>query len=225
MAGLLVIAFIPDEWIELRGLLEDLVPDGTGLYRWDEWRFEDGSRLRSAAVVRNEGGPSIDEIADFALHRARTRGFHGVAYEDAFKRTSLEEGTTGKLLRIGQEPLPPQVVIDLHEPKAPFDLAVFPAVEVMLHLTAQAGTTTLRKLHRYAELDLEAHDKFFPPTTELAVRGPYDRVALCSALEATGFAEEGDAWTRDTNRVHAEVRLRDDVEITLVPSLLRSLVG
>lgn len=224
MAGLLVTAFVPDEWIELRGLLEDLVPDGTGLYRWDEWNFEDGSRLRSAAVVRNEGGPSIDEIAAFALERARGRGYHGVAYEDAFKRTSLEEGTTGKLLRIGQEPLPPRVVIDLHEPRAPFDLAAFPAVEVMLHLTAQAGAKTLRKLHRHAELDLERHDTFFPPITELSVRGPYDRIAMCAALDATGFAEDGDTWTRDTNRVHAEIRLRDDVEITLVPSLLRSMV-
>lgn len=224
MAGLLVTAFVPDEWIELRALLEDLVPDGTGLYRWDEWRLDDGSRLRSAAIVRNEGGPPIEAIAALAVERARARGFHGVAYEEAFKRWSLEEGTTGKLLRIGQEPLPPQVVIDLHEPKAPFDLSVFPAVEVMLHLTAQAGATTLRKLHRHAELDLEAHDTFLPPTTALTVRGPYDRVAMCQALEATGFVEDGDAWTRDTNRVHAEIRLRDDIEITLVPSRLRSLV-
>ena len=58
MAGLLVTAFLPDEWIELRGLLADIVPDGTGLYRWDEWWFEDGSRLRSAVVVRNESGPT-----------------------------------------------------------------------------------------------------------------------------------------------------------------------
>lgn len=224
MAGLLVTAFVPDAWIELRALLEDLLPDGTGLYRWDEWRFEDGARLRSAAVVRNEGGPSIDDVAAFALDRARARGFHGVAYEDAFKRTSLEEGATGKLLRIGQLPLPPQVVVDLHEPEAPFELAAFPAVEVMLHLTAQAGAATLRKLHRYAELDLESHDTFFPPTTELSVKGPYDRVALCRALEATDFAEDGDTWTRDADRLHAEVRLRDDVEITLVPSRLRAIV-
>lgn len=223
MAGLLVTAFVPDEWIELRGLLADIVPDGTGLYRWDEWWFEDGSRLRSAAIVRSEGGPSMDDIAAHALDRARARGWKSGAYEDAFKRTSLEEPGTGKMLRIGQEPLPPHVVIDLHEPGAPIDLAVFPAVEVMLHLTARAGATAVRKLHRRAELDLERHDRFLPPTTELSVTGPYDRVAMCHALESTGFAEDGDAWSRDTNRVHAEVRLRDDIEISLVPSALRSL--
>jgi hypothetical protein len=223
MAGLLVTAFVPDEWIELRGLLADIVPEGTGLYRWDEWWFEDGSRLRSAAIVRNEGGPSIDDIAAHALDRARARGWKSGAYEDAFKRTSLEDAATGKMLRIGQEPLPPRVVIDLHEPRAPIDVAQFPPVEVMLHLTSRAGASAVRKLHRRAELDLERHDKFFPPTTELSVAGPYDRVAMCQALDSTGFAEDGDVWSRDTNRIHAEVRLRDDIEITLVPSVLRSL--
>lgn len=223
MAGLLVTAFVPDEWIELRGLLADIVPEGTGLYCWDEWLSEDGSRLRSVAIVRSERGPSIDDIAAHALGRARARGFRSGAYEDAFKRTSLEEPGTGKMLRIGQEPLPPRVVIDLHEPRAAIDVALFPAVEVMLHLTAKAGATTVRKLHRRAELDLERHDKFFPPTTELSVAGPYDRVAMCHALESTGFAEDGDAWSRDTDRVHAEVRLRDDIEISLVPSVLRSI--
>jgi hypothetical protein len=223
MAGLLVTAFVPDEWIELRGLLADIVPEGTGLYRWDEWWFEDGSRLRSAAVVRNESGPSIDDVAAYALEHARARGWKSGAYEEAFKRTSLEEESGDRILRIGQEPLPPRVVIDLHEPRAPIDVALFPAVEVMLHLTAEAGAFAVRKLHRRAELDLERHDKFFPPTTELSVAGPYDRVAMCHALEATGFTEDGDAWSRDTNRVHAEVRLRDDLEITLVPSVLRSM--
>lgn len=223
MAGLLVTAFLPDEWIELRGLLADIVPDGTGLYRWDEWWFEDGSRLRSAVVVRNESGPSVDDITAHALERARARGYRPGAYEEAFKRTSLEDPATGRMLRIGQEPLPPRVVIDLHEPQAPIDIALFPAAEVMLHLTAQAGASSVRKLHRRAELDLERHDKFFPPSTELSVAGPYDRVAMCRALEATGFAEDGDAWSRDTNRVHAEIRLRDDIEITLVPSILRSI--
>ena len=224
MAGLLVTAFVPDDWIEMRALLEDLLPDGTGLYRWDEWRFEDGARLRSAAIVRTEGGPSIDDIAAFALGRARKgRGFRAVAYEAAFKRTSLEDGS-GRMLRIAQEPLPPQVVVDLHEPRAPLDLSPFPAVEIMLHLTARAGATIVRRLHRRAELDLEAHDKFFPPTTWLSVAGPYDRAAMCKALEMTGFAEEGDAWTRDENRIQAEIRLRDDIEIKLTPSVLRSLV-
>ena len=223
MAGLLVTAFVPDEWIELRGLLTDIVPDGTGLYRWDEHWFEDGSRLRSVAIVRNEGGPSIDDIAAHALERTRARGFLPGAYEEAFKRTSLEDPSTGRMVRIGQEPLPPHVVIDLHEPRAPIDIAFFPAAEVMLHLTARAGASSVRKLHRRAELDLERHDKFFPPTIELSVAGPYDRVALCQALESTGFLEDGDAWSRDTNRVHAEVRLRDDIEITLVPSVLRSI--
>lgn len=223
MAGLLVTAFVPDEWIELRGLLTDIVPEGTGLYRWDEWWFEDGSRLRSVAIVRTEGGPSVDDIAAHVLDRARARGWKSGAYEDAFKRTSLEESGTDKMLRIGQEPLPPRVIIDLHEPRAPIEVAMFPAIEVMLHLTAQAGASAVRKLHRRAELDLEAPDKFFPPTMELSVAGPYDRVAMCHALESTGFSEDGDAWSRDTNRVHAEIRLRDDIEITLVPSVLRSI--
>jgi hypothetical protein len=76
MAGLLVAAFVPDERIELRGFLADIVPDRTGLDRWDEWWFE-------------------------------------------------------------------------------VDIALFPAVAVMLHLTAKAGASSVRELHRRAELDLE----------------------------------------------------------------------
>lgn len=223
MAGVLVTAFVPEEWIALSALVNDIVPDGTGLYRWDEWRFGDGSRLRSLAIVRDEGGPTIEAVCAHALARAKARGYRPVAYEDAFKRTSLEDPSGGKMLRIGQEPLPPHVVVDLHEADAPLDLSTLPAVAVMLHLTAKAGATVLRTLHRSAELDLERQDAFFPPTTALAVRGPYDRRALCEALASTGFVEDGDAWTRDESRVHAEVRLRDDVEIRLVPSLLRSI--
>lgn len=109
MAGLRVTAFVPDAWIELRALLQDLLRDRAGLHRWDGCRSEDGARLRSAAVVRNEGGPSIEALAAFALERARA-----------------------------------------------------------------AGASTLRKLHRHAELDLESHDTFCDDPR--AVAPPRDRL-------------------------------------------------
>lgn len=222
MAGLLVNAFVPDEWVDLRALVDDLVLDGTGLVRWDERHLDGGARLRSLAIARNDGGPTIDDVRTYALDAARARGFRVAFYEEAFKRTSLHDGT-GNIVRIGQEPLPPRVILELHEPIATLDLVRFPGVTEMLALTAEAGASRVRELHRSAELDLETHDRFFPPSTSFSVRGPYDGVALCRALEGAGFVEDGDAWAREAGRLHAEIRLRDDVHVELVPTLLRSI--
>jgi len=225
MASIVVTGFLPDEWPDFIALIDRLVPDRVGLYRWDEWRADDGSRMRAAAIVRNEGGPSLEDLASHTKRTALAHyGFTSVAYEEAFLRTTLED-PRGRILRIAQHPIPPRIVIDLHEANAPFDLTELPAVAVMLKLTERAGTTQLKSLHRFAELDLERVNTFFPPTTELVIGGPYDRARMCKALEETGFYEDGEAWVRQTELVRAEIQLLGDVKIKLSPWIRGSIPG
>jgi hypothetical protein len=225
MATIVVTGFLPDEWPDFIELIDRLVPEHTGLYRWDEWRADDGSRMRAAAVVRNEGGPTLDELARYARRQALAHyGFTSVAFEDALARHTLED-PKGRILRVAHHPIPPRVVIDLHEAFAPLDLTTMPAVAVMLKLTERAGTTRLKRLHRFAELDGERQNTFFPPTTLLEVGGPYDRARLCAVLEETGFYEDGELWIRQTELVRAEIRLLEDVKIKLSPWIRGSIPG
>jgi hypothetical protein len=220
MADITLTGFLPEEWLELRALLDDLVPSGAGLLRWDEWRFEDGARMRSASIVRSASGPTVEDIGTRAIAKARERGFKVTSFEAPFQRTSLELGE--RLLRVWHKPLPRQVVVDLAEPPIRFDVSHVPPVEVMLRLTATAGAAKLLRVHRWAELDLEHQNRFFPPQTDLVVGGPYDKRAMCKALEEVGFHEEGDRWARESDRVRAEVKLLVDVEISLSPIRLPS---
>ena len=214
MASVWLTGFLPEEWSDFIGLLDALVDRGAGLFRWEEHYFEDGTRRRTAHVVRDLDGPSVEEIGRVAIERARGLGFRSAGYEHD---RALLRDDRDRLLRVGFEPLPRQVVLDVTEP-AVFASRAVPAIEGILLLTSQAGARSVRSLHRHAELDLESQNRFFPPTTRAVLGGPYDAAALCDALAAVDFAEEGDAWVRETERVVAEVRLRDDrVEVQLTP--------
>jgi hypothetical protein len=208
MASILVTGFLPEEWADFAVLLDVLVGDGSGLYRWEEHFFEDGSRRRVAHIIRDIEGPTVEAIGRDAVERARARGFRTVPGDEG--RTTLLDDSQGRLLRVGYEPLPRRVVLELGDLARP-DLGLFPSLAPVLALTSRAAASWVRLLVRTAELDLEAEHRFFPPTTRLVLGGPYDRALLCEALEGAKFTEDGDVWTGDSPHVRFTLRLQDDV--------------
>jgi hypothetical protein len=233
MADMSLTAFLPDEWADFAKVLETVVCPGASLYRWEEHSLEDGSRRRSAHLIRTPEGPTVDAIRSSAIERARNAGFRFTRLEDGGATTILVDDSRGappsdsaprsaplgdRSLRIGTAPLPPRVTLDLTDRVASRGAAEFPAIVDPFRLAAHAGAATLERVHRFAELDLEKRDCFTGATTRARTRGAYDALALCKLLEEASFVEDGDRWFRDDDRTTTEVRLRDGaVEIAVLP--------
>lgn len=227
VAELWTTACLPDGWPDFRALLEAIVCEGAALYRWEEWSHEDGARTRAAHVVRTVDGPTLEHIGQVAIERARASGFRFSGREEDNHRTVLAAAgrapglANGVTLGIGQAPFPRQVVIDLHDRVPTRGAAQYPAIEEMFRMIAAAGAARFCRLHRWAEVDVEAPDRFYPPTTEVVCRGPYDGGRLCAELARAGFFEDGDGWLREGPVSRSEVRLRDrEVHASVLPSHL-----
>ncbi len=219
MADLWTTAFLPDGWDDFRELLDAIVCDGAALYRWEEWSHEDGARVRAAHLVRDEGGPTLEAIGHTAIERAHGLGFRVASVEEENLRTVLHGGD--RTLGIGFRPFPRQVVIDLHDKMTTRGAAQYPAIQELVRLVAASGAARFARLHRFAELDVEQPDRFYPPTTEMVCRGTYDGARLCESLTSAGFFEDGDAWLREGPVVRSEVRLRDgEVQAAVLPAHL-----
>jgi hypothetical protein len=228
VADLWTTAFLPEGWGDFRALLDAIVCEGAALYRWEEWSHEDGARMRAAYVVRSVDGPTLEDIRHAALERARASGFRLTSLEEETARTVLESDETsalgitrGATLGIALAPFPRQVVLDLHDRMSARGAAQYPAIAELFRLVASAGAARFVRLHRWAELDIEEPDRFYPEASEIVCGGPYDGERLCAELARAGFFEDGDAWLREGNATRAEVRLRDgEVQASVVPSYL-----
>lgn len=219
MADLSTTAFLPDGWDDLRELLDAIVCEGAALYRWEEWSHEDGARVRAAHLVRDVDGPALEQIGQIAIQRARAQGFRFKGLDDESSRTVLVQGD--RTLGVELSPFPRQVVIDLHDRMSARGAAQYPAIEELFRMIAAAGAARFTRLHRWAELDVEAPDRFYPPTTDIVCSGAYDGARLCSDLSSAGFFEDGDAWLREGQALRAEVRLRDgEVRASVLPTHL-----
>jgi hypothetical protein len=219
VADLWTTAFLPDGWDDFRDLIDAIVCEGAALYRWEEWSHEDGARMRAAHLIRNVEGPTLEAIGHEAVEGARKLGFRFASLEEENTRTVLHEGE--RTLGIGFAPFPRQVVVDLHDKMTARGAAQYPAIEEVFRTIARAGAARFVRIHRFAELDVEEPDRFYPPTTEMLCAGPYDAARLCLALESGGFIEDGDTWVREGTAVRTEVRLRDgEVLASVVPEHL-----
>ena len=219
MADLWTTAFLPDGWDDFRELLDAIVCEGAVLYRWEEWSHEDGARVRAAHLVRAPDGPSLEHIGHTAVENARALGFRMSSLEDANARIVMIEGE--RTLGVGFTPFPRMVVVDLHDRMRTRGAGQYPAIQELFRLVAASGAARFSRLHRFAELDVEEPERFFPPTTEMVCRGTYDGGRLCASLADAGFFEDGDAWLREGPVIRSEVRLRDgEVLASVLPSYL-----
>lgn len=208
MADLWTTAFLPDGWDDFRALIDALVIEGAALYRWEEWSHEDGARMRAAHVIRNVDGPPLEDIGHAAIERAHGLGFRVASMEEENVRTVLTDDAR-RTLGVAFRPFPRQVVIDLHDRMSARGAAQYPAIAEIFRIIAASGAARFVRLHRFAELDVEEPDRFYPPETEIVCGGPYDAARLCRALDGAGFLEDGDVWLREGAAERTEVRLRD----------------
>lgn len=212
-------AFLPSGSGDFAALLEAFACSGSALYRWEEWSHEDGARVRAAHLVRDEGGPPLEQIAHEAIERARGSGFRLSDVEEESGRTVLVREALS--LGVVVAPFPRQVVIDLHDRMTARGASKYPGIEALFRMIARAGAGRFVRLHRFAELDVENADRFYATTTEIVCAGPYDAERLCAALEQAGFFEDGDAWLREGTEIRSEVRLRDgEVHASVLPAHL-----
>lgn len=210
--SLLVTGFLPDGWTEMGALLGALVvADGARLWRWEEASHADGRRRRAGHVVAIATGPKIETIRAEAVARAQMEGWRFTRLDDDGASVFAKDDKT---LAIGTAPLPPRVTIALEDKVARRGAVDFPAIVDAFRLAAAAGAAMLERVDRFAEVDLEDPERFGAPTTTASTRGRHDAAALCRALAAAGYAEDGDAWAKEGDGTITEVRLRDE-EVTI----------
>jgi len=214
MASIWVTGFLPDTWSDVGELVDAFVEEGVGLYRWEEWSHEDGRRSRATHLVPSVGGPSLEEVQSTVIGRAQIAGFRLARIDEQGARTVLAQGD--RALSLAGAPLPPRLILSVDDRVAQRGAAQYPAIAEIFRLCASAGAARFAKLHRFAELDLEAQDRFYPPTTEMSASGAYDPSALCAALSGAGFVEDGDVWIREGDVLRAEVKLGDGVVSSVV---------